>query len=344
MKAPSIIHIQFVALRRLLGETKEQFCFRIRNMFQKIFEWIMSLRLFSWLYITVQNLLIKSLSVGPIPEHVSFIMDGNRRYAKSRRLPVKKGHEAGGLTLLTLLYICKRLGVKCVSAYAFSIENFSRPKEEVDTLMNLFTVKLDEFAKRANDQKDPLHGSRIRIVGDQSLLSPEMRERITRVEEITKEGQDFLLYICFPYTSRNDMFHTIQDSVQDRLETKLQSRIDIKKFTNKMYMDLYSNKCELLIRTSGHRRLSDYMLWQVHENATIEFSDTLWPNFSFFAMYLMILRWSFFCTIQRYNERNHSFFERMYEGVPSILKRKKKPMSLYQFPNPPLSVSISGEE
>ena len=288
--------------------------------------------------------MIKALSVGPIPEHVSFIMDGNRRYAKSRRLPVKKGHEAGGLTLLTLLYICKRLGVKCVSAYAFSIENFNRPKEEVDTLMNLFTVKLDEFAKRANDYKDPLYGSKIRIVGDQSLLSPEMRERIRKVEDITKDGDDFTLYICFPYTSRNDMLHTIRESVQESLENKSQSKINIKKFTNKMYMDFYSNKCELLIRTSGHRRLSDYMLWQVHENATIEFSDTLWPNFSFFAMYSMILKWSFFCTIQKYNERNHSLFEKVYEGVPSILKRKKTPMSLYQFPNPPISVSITGEE
>ncbi|QHS75373.1 ditrans,polycis-polyprenyl diphosphate synthase [Saccharomyces paradoxus] len=344
MKVPSIIHIQLVALRRLLVETKEQICFAVRSVFQKIFAWVMSLSLFSWLYITVQNLLIKALSVGPVPEHVSFIMDGNRRYAKARRLPVKKGHEAGGLTLLTLLYICKRLGVKCVSAYAFSIENFNRPKEEVDTLMNLFTVKLDEFAKRANDYKDPLYGSKIRIVGDQSLLSPEMRKRIEKVEDITKNGDDFTLYICFPYTSRNDMLHTIRDSVQDLLENKSPSRINIKKFTNKMYMDFYSNKCELLIRTSGHRRLSDYMLWQVHENATIEFSDTLWPNFSFFAMYLMILKWSFFSTIQRYNEKNRSLFEKVYEGVPSILKRKKPSMPLYQFPNPPLSVSVTGEE
>ncbi|CAI4048271.1 hypothetical protein SKDZ_13G2280 [Saccharomyces kudriavzevii ZP591] len=344
MKVPSIIHIQLIALRRLVVETREQFCFAAKNMFQRIFGWIMSLSLFSWLYVNIQNLLIEVLSVGPVPEHVSFIMDGNRRYAKSRRLPVKKGHEAGGLTLLTLLYICKRLGVKCVSAYAFSIENFSRPKEEVDTLMNLFTVKLDEFAKRANDYKDRLYGSKIRIVGDRSLLSPEMRERIANVEDITKGGDDFTLYICFPYTSRNDMLHSIRDSVRDQLEDKLHSRINIKKFTNKMYMDFYSNKCELLIRTSGHRRLSDYMLWQVHENSTIEFSDTLWPNFSFFAMYLMILKWSFFCTIQRYNERNHSLFEKMYEGLPSILKRKKTPMSLYQFPNPPISVSITGEE
>lgn len=157
MKMPSIIQIQFVALKRLLVETKEQMCFAVKSIFQRVFAWVMSLSLFSWFYVNLQNILIKALRVGPVPEHVSFIMDGNRRYAKSRRLPVKKGHEAGGLTLLTLLYICKRLGVKCVSAYAFSIENFNRPKEEVDTLMNLFTVKLDEFAKRAKDYKDPLY-------------------------------------------------------------------------------------------------------------------------------------------------------------------------------------------
>ncbi|EGA61005.1 Srt1p [Saccharomyces cerevisiae FostersO] len=219
MKMPSIIQIQFVALKRLLVETKEQMCFAVKSIFQRVFAWVMSLSLFSWFYVNLQNILIKALRVGPVPEHVSFIMDGNRRYAKSRRLPVKKGHEAGGLTLLTLLYICKRLGVKCVSAYAFSIENFNRPKEEVDTLMNLFTVKLDEFAKRAKDYKDPLYGSKIRIVGDQSLLSPEMKKKKLKRWKKSHRMETISLYLyCFPYTSRNDMLHTIRDSVEDHLE------------------------------------------------------------------------------------------------------------------------------
>lgn len=296
------------------------------------------------LYQHLQSFSIAIISVGPIPRHVAFIMDGNRRFAKKLDMPVKKGHEAGGLTLLNLCYACKKIGVRCVSAYAFSIENFNRPKEEVDALTSMFAVKLDEFAKRARDFYDPLYGSRLRVVGDHSLVSEEMRDKIKNVEELTKDGRDFTLYICFPYTSRNDIYHVVHQSVDRCLTKTLNSNnINVSTFTDSMYFDCFSNKCDLLIRTSGHIRLSDYMLWQVHENSDIEFTPTLWPDFTFLNLYVMILQWSFFTNIQRYNDLGFSLREKLYDALPFMVKTSSSSYALNSLPKPPIAISITGE-
>ncbi|CCD26406.1 ditrans,polycis-polyprenyl diphosphate synthase NDAI_0H02320 [Naumovozyma dairenensis CBS 421] len=313
----------------------------IRLSFHQMFDWIFGLTLINTAYKKIQSFLINILSMAPVPEHVSFIMDGNRRYAKSRNLPLKKGHEAGGITLLTLVYICKKIGVKCVSAYAFSIENFNRSKEEVDTLMNLFAIKLDEFARRANDYKDPLYGSKLKIVGDKDMLSEELREKIKKVEEITKNGDDFTFFVCFPYTSRNEIFHTMKNSVESYVKDA--NPITLSSFSRNMFFDKYSNRCDLLIRTSGHNRFSDYMLWQSHENATIEFHDKLWPNFGFFLMYLIILRWSFFSTIQRFNQNGGPLGKGLLRRFHVFHLRKDSFINVDSFPEPPISVSITGE-
>lgn len=319
---------------------------RILSIYGSITTYISKFRIIAYIQNLLQNILIYTLSVGPVPEHVSFIMDGNRRYAKSQNLPLKRGHEAGGFTLLTLVYICKKIGVRCVSAYAFSIENFNRPKEEVDTLMELFTVKLEEFSKRANDFKDPLYGSQLRIVGDRSLLSPSLKAKVEEVELITKDGKDFVLYICFPYTSRNDIFKTVHQNVTELSKTdqncKSQENLNVKTFTSQMYLGNFSNKCDLLIRTSGHRRLSDYMLWQTHENSTIEFSDVLWPDFSFMHMYKMMLQWSFFTTIQNYNETEFSVVQNIKDYANIF--NKPNNMTLESLPDPPIAISITGKK
>lgn len=304
--------------------------------------WVMSLKVSAILYRRLQTLLIGVVSVGPVPRHVSFIMDGNRRYAKGRGLSIKRGHEAGGVALLNLCYACKRIGVKCVSAYAFSIENFNRPKEEVDHLYNMFAVKLDEFATRAKSFKDPLYGSRIRIVGDHSLVTQEMRDKIKNVEEMTKDGTDFTLYICFPYTSRNDIYHTVHDSIETLLKSHAcAGDLTVASFTRDMYLDGFSDKCDLLIRTSGHMRLSDYMLWQAHENSNIQFTSVLWPDFGFFKFYLMLLRWSFFESVYRYIDAGLSLRKSAYNSMPFF--NGMKATTLDSLPAAPLAISITGE-
>ena len=294
-----------------------------------------------WLHTFLQNLLITIIKTGPIPEHVSFIMDGNRRFAKFNNLPLQRGHEAGGFTLLTLVYICKKMGVRCVSAYAFSIENFNRPKEEVETLMTLFNEKLTEFVKKAGDLKDPMYGSRLKVVGDRRLLSPETRLRLEEVEELTKEGADFTFYVCFPYTSRNDIQHAIYKESRKYKTKKTQlSNITQESLGKGMYLDEFSNKCDILIRTSGHKRLSDFMLWQCHQNTTIEFVSTLWPDFTFIQMFLIFFRWSFFTTLQEYNTKDVSFFDKVSAELNILEKRKNT--TLESLPDPPISISVLG--
>lgn len=316
-------------------------CFKyLMDMLTPVLMWLVSCKIVVWFHEHLQTILIGVIRVGPVPRHVSFIMDGNRRYAKKCEMPIKKGHEAGGVTLLNLCYTCKRIGIKCVSAYAFSIENFNRPKEEVDTLTNMVSVKLDEFCARANEFKDPLYGSRIRVVGDHSLVSESMREKIKKVESLTDNGDDFILYICFPYTSRNDIYHTVCGSVERSLTGNANS-LTVADFTKNMYLDEFSNNCDLLIRTSGHMRLSDYMLWQAHENSDIQFSPTLWPDFGFIKFYLALLRWSFFTNIQRYNEMGFSLRRKLYQSLPFV--HDQAIVTVDSLPSPPMAISITGE-
>ncbi|CAL9735406.1 dehydrodolichyl diphosphate synthase complex subunit Srt1p [Monosporozyma servazzii] len=290
----------------------------------------------------IKDILIYTLGVGPVPRHVSFIMDGNRRYARSQKVSLQKGHEAGGKTLLTLVYICKKIGVRCVSCYAFSIENFKRPKEEVDTLMELFAVKLDEFAARANDYRDPLYGSKLKIVGDATLLSKEIREKIKLVESFTGKGNLFTLYVCLPYTSRNDIHHSMCKSILKSLQSKDDDEfvLSAKTLSNEMYLENFSDKCDVVIRTSGHKRLSDYMLWQSHQNATIEFSDSLWPDFAFFEMYMMLLKWSFFQHLQDY-KHSAFFLTRQIRSRCRLIVNKEVNVNYFDLPDPPISVSVT---
>ncbi|CCH59711.1 hypothetical protein TBLA_0B08960 [Henningerozyma blattae CBS 6284] len=284
-----------------------------------------------------QTVLINILKLGPIPEHVSFIMDGNRRYAKSNNLPLKKGHEAGGIRLLSLLYFCKKVGINCVSTYAFSIENFNRPKNEIDLLIKLFNNKIDEFLKRSNDISDQLYGANLKIVGNVKLLSEELQVKIQNLNEKCDNSKEdkstqFTVYVCMPYTSRDDIYNTINKTVQTTTDS---STINVESFTKSMYLKDFSNECDILIRTSGHRRLSDYMLWQTHNNSSIYFSKYLWPDFNFFQLFLILLNWSFFTSISR-------FYSHAMNNDTTISFTKKKGINLNDLPPPPKSISITG--
>ncbi|GAV50683.1 hypothetical protein ZYGR_0Z01060 [Zygosaccharomyces rouxii] len=342
MRVPGFVRSRIIAPSDpAAAEVSSKVLKQVYPIIDKIVSWLRAFQLFIKLQQLLQNLLINILAAGPVPQHISFIMDGNRRFAKKMNMPVKRGHEAGGVTLLSLCYVLKKMGVRCVSAYAFSIENFNRPPEEVNALTNMFAVKLDEFARKANDYRDPLYQSRLKIVGDHSLISEEMREKIKRVEEMTNDGDEFTLFICFPYTSRNDIWHATQTSVEECVQQSLEPRaLTVEEFNKKMYLNDYSHKCDLLIRTSGHLRLSDYMLWQVHESGDIKFSPTLWPDFKFFQLYLMILNWSFFTTIQRYIFHG----SKKSQSKPAFWNRKKSSKySLEDLPAAPVAVSITGE-
>lgn len=341
-------------IREICHEIKHWIQLKIWNLIEFFYQ----IKIVSFLIDLIQRCLIYTLSVGPVPNHVSFIMDGNRRYAKLRNLPVNEGHKAGGVTLLNLIYVCKRIGVKCISCYAFSIENFNRSKEEVDTLMELFAVKLDEFAQKATNYRDPLYGSTLKIIGDQTLLSEEMRIKIKKVEDLTNNGDDFTVYICFPYTSRNDIVHSIQTTVLKKIKSNANNKntddndegtsernekinITEKDLNQSMYLNKnFGDKCDILIRTSGHIRLSDFMLWQSHQNTTIEFNNSLWPDFNFIKVYLLLLKWSFYRNIQKHRQLNFSLRRYLLSCIFSCSFTTKH-VDYYSLPNPPLTVSTT---
>lgn len=299
-------------------------------------------RIISWF----QEFLMRVLRVGPVPRHLSFIMDGNRRFAKRLNKPVKEGHRAGGATLIDILLLCKKLRVTTVSAYAFSIENFNRSPREVGTLMDLLAYYIDEFTARATDHKDEMYGIRMRVVGDVSLLSEALREKIRVAEELTKNGTEFTLYLALPYTSRNDIVHSMKLNIETKNnDLTRQTRIDETSLTENMYFDQFSDKCDLLIRTSGHTRLSDYMLWQVHENSIIEFVDCLWPDFNFWHLYWIVLKWSFYQTWQQALKLNEPtlvshFLPKIKNSMPFDAMKRSKRVALDSLPAPPLAVSV----
>ncbi|AET38194.1 ditrans,polycis-polyprenyl diphosphate synthase Ecym_2468 [Eremothecium cymbalariae DBVPG len=290
----------------------------------------------------IQNFLIKILQMGPLPQHVSFIMDGNRRYAKSLNLPLKRGHEAGSLTLFRTLHICKKVGIDVVSAYAFSIENFNRPKEEIDTLTDMLSRRLQDLANRANNLKDRLYGAKLLVVGDRALLADELNDKISYVEAMTKHNTAFNIYICLPYTTRNDIYHSMHDLVRLCQNGVLSTEeITVEQLTNAMYLGSSSNKADILVRTSGHTRLSDYMLWQTHENSVIEFSKCMWPDFTFRSFYLILLKWSFFTTLQRARKRE-KLRTRVGSFATTLLRQRKRvPVRLDKLPPPPKAVSVT---
>ncbi|CDO95937.1 unnamed protein product [Kluyveromyces dobzhanskii CBS 2104] len=298
------------------------------------------LRVFAWL----QQILVCILKMGPVPRHVSFIMDGNRRYAKRSNKAVKEGHKAGGATLIDILYLCRTLNISSVSAYAFSIENFNRSPQEVDTLMELLGYYIDQFTERATNIKDNLYGIRLRVVGELSLLNEELLEKIRCAEKLTAEGKEFVLYLALPYTSRNDIAHSMKDTINKCINNN--EDITEQALTNNMYFEEYSDKCDLLIRTSGHTRLSDYMLWQVHEGEVVEFVNCLWPDFGFWRLYLIILRWSFYHTLQKVNQLpvpssiRNPVFPRILKALPIDTLRRSKRVALDSLPAPPLAVSV----
>ncbi|KAH3899724.1 ditrans,polycis-polyprenyl diphosphate synthase SCDLUD_004010 [Saccharomycodes ludwigii] len=317
----------------------------------KFIYYVLSLGLVCKIMYYVQNFFINILKVGKIPTHVSFIMDGNRRYAKKLRLPIASGHNAGSLTLYAMVYICKRIGVKALSVYAFSIENFNRSKEEVDTLMALLVQRLDEFVKHTIDEKDQLYGCSIKIIGDRSYFTQDIKRKIERVEKSSaKDHCDFTLYVCCPYTSRNEIYHSLKKNVEKVIEHELEiNDIGESTLTNNMFYqqgdDYCVNKCDLLIRTSGHTRLSDYMAWQSHENSTIVFSPTLWPDFTFTEVFFIMFKWSFFATLQQIkvpftlHSSLYGHFQYLLFYSKSPLKRQNN-VSLESLPAPPKSLSI----
>ena len=214
----------------------------------------------------------KELDKNNIPKHIAIIMDGNGRWAEKRGLSRSMGHREGSRTLKKIVEECYRLGVRYLTVYAFSTENWSRPKEEVDELMKL----LLEYLRNAEKE---LAGKnvRIRVIGEKKRLPEEIVNEIKRVEKNTEhiEGLDFI--IALNYGGRQEIVEAVARLVEDA-KAGLVSSIDEDALSKRLYTEGIPDP-DLLIRTSGEMRLSHFLIWQ-SSYTEFYFCDVLWPDFS----------------------------------------------------------------
>uniref|UniRef100_A0A6J0UPF1 Alkyl transferase n=1 Tax=Pogona vitticeps TaxID=103695 RepID=A0A6J0UPF1_9SAUR len=227
------------------------------------------------------------IKAGPMPRHIAFIMDGNRRYAQKLKVKKLEGHSQGFAKLAQTLQWCLSLGVREVTVYAFSIENFKRSQEEVEGLMELARQK---FTRLLEEQENlEKHGVCVRIIGDLPLLPRDIQEQIAKVVLATKHYNMCFLNIAFAYTSRQEMSDAVKELAWGVEEGLLQPSDVSESLIDKC---LYSSKSphpDILIRTSGEVRLSDFMLWQTSYSCLV-FQPVLWPEYSFWNLWEAILR------------------------------------------------------
>ncbi|XP_071309627.1 dehydrodolichyl diphosphate synthase complex subunit DHDDS isoform X2 [Agelaius tricolor] len=208
------------------------------------------------------------IKAGPMPKHVAFIMDGNRRYAQKCHVERQQGHSQGFDKLAQTLRWCLNLGIREVTVYAFSIENFKRSKEEVDGLMDLARQKFSRLLEEQENLKK--HGVCIRVLGDLPLLPVDIQELIAQAVLATRSYNKCFLNVCFAYTSRHEISNAVREMAWG-VEQGLLEPSDV----SESLLDkcLYTNNSpdpDLLIRTSGEVRLSDFLLWQKARDSYLE--------------------------------------------------------------------------
>ncbi|XP_019724776.1 dehydrodolichyl diphosphate synthase complex subunit DHDDS isoform X2 [Hippocampus comes] len=246
----------------------------------------------SWIKEGELNLLEKIsasiLKAGPMPKHVAFIMDGNRRFARRKNMERQEGHMQGFDKLAETLRWCKHLNIQEVTVYAFSIENFKRTKDEVEGLMELAKQKFERLLEeRENLEK---HGVCIRVLGDLNLLPLDLQRLIAKAVLATRAHNKCFLNVCFAYTSRYEMTNAVREMAWG-VEQGLIQASDVSEAL--LSQCLYSNNSpnpDLLIRTSGEVRLSDFLLWQTSHTCLV-FQSVLWPEYSFWNLCEAILQY-----------------------------------------------------
>ena len=208
-----------------------------------------------------------------VPQHIAIIMDGNARWAKSRGLPLQTGHKFGSENIQNIAESCIEFGVKYLTIYAFSSENWDRPKEEVEYLMHLFNEYLKSETKQLIEKN-----IRIVISGSLGNLSVETKSHIKRIEEETKNNKALTVNVAFSYGARLELVEAIKKIVIAVKEEKIDERdIDAKLVSNYLYQPQIPDP-DLLIRTGNDYRISNFLLWQL-AYSELYFSAKFWPDF-----------------------------------------------------------------
>ncbi len=206
--------------------------------------------------------------------HIAVIMDGNGRWAVKRGLPRVAGHKKGAEVVVQIVKAAKEFGVKCLTLYAFSTENWKRSPEEVGALMQLLRQYLDKNFKEL-EQNDV----KIRFIGERYMLDSDIVEKMERLERRTAENKSLVLQIALSYGSRQEIL-TAAKKIAERVKS---GDMELKDIDEQTFSDmLYTNGIpdpDLLIRTSGEQRVSNYLLWQI-AYTELFFTKTLWPDFT----------------------------------------------------------------
>lgn len=205
------------------------------------------------------------MSITSTPRHIAIIMDGNGRWAKKRLLPRAEGHRRGVKALEKIVHRAGELGVEALTVFAFSSENWRRPKAEVDMLMKLFAKGLVEWAESLKEK-----GVRLQVIGERSAFPEDVRRSIDYCEAKTAEGERMVLSIAANYGGRWDLVQAAQRAA----EAGDLSYTGIERFLTLSTLP----ELDLLIRTGGEQRISNFLLWQA-AYAELYFDDTLWPDF-----------------------------------------------------------------
>ena len=230
-----------------------------------------------------------------VPNHIAIILDGNGRWAKAKGMPRGYGHVKGCANLESICDDIKDLGVKYLTVYAFSTENWKRSREEVDGLMKLFRSYLKKCMKSAAKNK-----MRVRVIGDISAFDADIQQKIHDLEDFSKDFDEIFFQIALNYGSRDEILRGVRRMARDAADGKLEpEKIDESVFAS--YLDTAGiPDPDLLIRTSGELRLSNFLLWQL-AYTEFYFTDVPWPDFH---------KKELLQAIEKYNER-----DRRYGGV-----------------------------
>ena len=227
-----------------------------------------------------------------VPRHVAIILDGNGRWAKAKGMPRTYGHVKGCDNLEKICTVAKELGVKYLTVYAFSTENWKRSKEEVDGLMKLFRNYMKKCIKISRDNK-----MRVRVIGDPRAFDPDLQDKIRELEEYSSQFDELHFQIALNYGSRDELTRAARKMAQDCADGTLKpDEIDEAVFES--YLDTHGiPDPDLMIRTSGEQRLSNYLLWQL-AYSEFYFTDVPWPDFT---------KEELVKAIEEYNHRHRRF-------------------------------------
>ena len=208
-----------------------------------------------------------------LPNHVGIIMDGNGRWAKKRGLPRTAGHTVGVKVFRNIVFYARDMGLKNLTVYAFSTENWKRPTSEVDKIMKLLDEMIEDAIEDFMNQK-----VRIRFLGERSRISDILLKKMDKVEKLTEQFSDTTLYIALNYGGRQEILSAAKKLASDYKKGLVDiDQIDDEVFGKYLYYEDF-DKVDLIIRPSGELRLSNFLLWQ-SAYSELWFSDVLWPDF-----------------------------------------------------------------